>query len=256
MSDATRESLRDLAPGYVLGALSPEETKAFEAALAGSAELQREVAEFREVSGLLALRDEQAPAAELKQRLRERIAAAKTAEIRSAGSVRSAPRSHLLAVALGAGLAASLLLSIGLFLKTRALEDTVAQNQRRLAEREATLNELLEPAVQLTTLTATGEAPPVVQVFWNRTAHLLTLHTFRLKPAPAGRVYQLWLLRKQGNPIPSALFTTEESGHQLVRGVRVPADEEIGGFALTLEPAGGSPQPTSTPIVFGNAGGI
>jgi anti-sigma-K factor RskA len=255
MSDATHD-LRDLAPGYVLGALSPEETKAFEAALAGSAELQREVAELREVSGLLALQEERAPAAELKQRLRERIAAAKSAGIGSTAPVRPPHRSHLVAVSLGVGLAATLLLSLGLFIKIRATEDTLAEAQRRLAEREATLNELLEPAVQLTTLTATGAAPPVVQVFWNRAAHLLTLHTFRLKPAPSGRVYQLWLMRKQGNPIPSALFNTEEGGHQLVRGVRVPADEEIGGFALTLEPAGGSAQPTSTPIVFGNAGGI
>ena len=256
MSDAARDSLRDLAPGYVLGALSPEEARTFEAALAGSAELQREVAELREVSGLLALQEERAPAPELKQRLRERIAAAKSADIGSAGPARLPHRSHLAAVALGLGLAASLMLSIGLFLKTRVLEEIVAASQRRQAEREATLNELLEPAVQLTTLTATGDAPPVVQVFWNRASHRLTVHTFRLKPAPAGQVYQLWLMRKQGKPIPSALFNTEAGGLQLVRGVSVPADEEIGGFALTLEPAGGSPQPTSTPIVFGNAGGI
>jgi anti-sigma-K factor RskA len=254
MSDATRDSPRELAPGYVLGALSPEETRSFEAALAASPELQREVAEFREVSGLLALQDERAPAPELKERLRERIALSKSADISSAGPVARARRAVLLPVGLAIALAASLLLSVGLFLKTRSLEDTLALREQRLTEREATLNELLEPAVQLTTLTATGAAPPVVQVFWNRASHALTLHTFRLKPAPSGQVYQLWLMRKQGKPIPSALFNTEESGHQLVRGVRVPADEEIGGFALTLEPAGGSPQPTSTPIVFGSAG--
>jgi len=255
MSDATRDSLRELAPGYVLGALSPEEARAFEAALAASPELRREVAEFREVSGLLALPDERAPAPELKQRLRERIGAIKSAELSSAAREPLPRRGMLLPLLLGLALAASLLLAIGLFRRTRTLERVLADRERLLTEREATLNELLEPAVQLTTLTATGEAPPVVQVFWNRASNLLTLNTFRLKPAPSGRVYQLWLMRKQGKPIPSALFNTEAGGHQLVRGVSVPSGEDIGGFALTLEPAGGSPQPTSTPIVFGNAGG-
>jgi anti-sigma-K factor RskA len=255
MSDATHDSLRDLAPGYALGALSPEETRAFEAALAASPELQRELAEFRELSALLALREERAPSAELKQRLRERIGSAKGADMSRRPTVQRPGRRSLAGITLGVALAASLVLSIGLLLKTRALQDALAAREQRLAEREALLNALLEPTVQLTTLTATGEAPPVVQVFWNRAAHSLILNTFRLKPAPTGRAYQLWLMPKQGNPIPSTVFNTESGGHQLVQGISVPVNEAIAGFALTIEPAGGSPQPTSTPILFGTAGG-
>jgi len=252
MSDATGDSLRDLAPGYAVGALTPEERRAFEAALAGSTELQREVAELRELSALLALPEARTPEAELKQRLLQRIREQKSATLPQAAAE---PRRSLLPLALGLGLAASLLLATGLFLRTRSLAQTLADREQRLAQRETTLNALLEPAVQLTTLTATGEAPPVVQVFWNRAAHSLVLHTFRLKPVPGDRVYQLWLMRKNGNPIPSTLFNTEPTGHQLVEGVSVPADEEISGFALTVEPAGGSPQPTTAPIVYGSAGG-
>ncbi|HEV8150810.1 MAG TPA: anti-sigma factor [Gemmatimonadales bacterium] len=255
MSDATHDSLRDLAPGYALGGLSPEETRAFEAALAASPELQRELAEFREVSALLALQDERPPSAELKQRLRERIGSAKLAELGSRAAVQPSRRRSLSGIGLGVALAASLLLSIGLLLKTRTLQERLAGSEQRLAEREAILHALLEPTVQLTTLTATGEAPPVVQVFWNRAAHSLLLNTFRLKPAPAGRAYQLWLMPKHGNPIPSTVFNTESGGQQLVQGINVPANEEITGFALTVEPAGGSPQPTTTPFLFGTAGG-
>jgi len=253
MSDVTGDSLRDLAPGYAVGALTPEERHAFEAALAGSPELQREVAELRELSALLALPEARAPEADLKQRLLQRIREQKSATLPRAGA--PAPRRSLLPLVLGLGLAASLLLATGLFLRTRSLAEALADREQRLAQRETTLNALLEPAVQLTTLTATGEAPPVVQVFWNRAAHSLVLHTFRLKPVPGDRVYQLWLMRKNGNPIPSTVFNTEPTGHQLVQGVSVPADEEISGFALTVEPAGGSPQPTTTPIVYGSAGG-
>lgn len=79
------------------------------------------------------------------------------------------------------------------------------------------------------------------------------MHSFRLKPAPAGRAYQLWLLPKQGNPIASTVFNTEPDGHGLVTRIPIP-DPGITGFALTEEPASGSPQPTSTPFLVGLAG--
>ena len=252
MSDGMTDSMRDLAPGYALGALTPEETRSFEAALATSPELQREVAELRELNALLAQRDRLAPPPGLKQRLRERISSAKRGELPLAAV---GARSRIPGLLLGLGLAASLFLALGLYLRLRSLQQTLSGSEQRLAEREATLNALLEPTVQLTTLTATGQAPPIVQVFWNRAANTLILHTFRLKPAPDGRTYQLWLLPKQGKPIPSTLFNTEPTGHQLVQGITVPADQQIAGFALTVEPAGGSPQPTTTPILAGTTGG-
>jgi anti-sigma-K factor RskA len=259
MSDALQDPLRDLAPGYVLGALSPEEARAFEVAMAGSPELRREVAEYRELSALLALSDERPPAAELKERLRARIHG-ETPASRPATPPR---RSNFSLVAMGLGMAAAVVLAVGLSLKVGRLTDALgardsvlAERERRLAEREATLNAILEPSVQLTTLTATGAAAPVLQVFWDRARHSLILHSFNLPPAPSGRTYQLWLMRKKGNPIPSQVFNTEPTGHQLVQSISVPAGEEIVGFALTIEPAGGSPQPTSTPILYGAVPGL
>lgn len=160
-------------------------------------------------------------------------------------------------VATGMALAAMLLLSMGLSLKVRVLSDAVlardsllSEGERKLAGQEATLNAILEPNVQLTTLTAAG-AQPIVQIFYDRVKRRLVLHAFRLAPVPAGRIYQLWLMPKKGAPIASQTFNTEADGHGLVTSVNVPAGGEIGGFALTIEPPGGSPQPTSTPILFG-----
>jgi len=254
MSDATRESMLDLAPAYALGALSPEETRAFEAELANSPALRREVAEYRELNAYLASGSAVTPAPELKRRLRERIAAGKIAPLSKRGS--------FVTVALGAGLAATLVLSVGLSLKVRALtgnlrvrDSAIADAMRHLAEREATLNSILEPGVELTTMVATGEAPPVVQLFHDRNRNTILLHSFRLAPAPAGRVYQLWFMRKNATPLPSQVFNTETDGHQLVEAIKVPADQEITGFALTVEPEGGSLQPTSTPILYGAIAG-
>jgi len=263
MSDALQDPLHDLAPGYALGALSPEEALAFETALAGSPELQREVAEYREVSALLALSDERLPPAALKQRLLARIRERPPVAWASSAIARPPRGGRLPLLALGVGLAAAVVLAVGLSREVGRLtgelgarDSVLAERERRLAEREATLNAILEPSVQLTTLTATGVAAPILQVFWDRARHTLILHSFRLPPAPTGRVYQLWLMRKKGNPLPSQVFNTEPTGRQLVQAIGVPGDEEIVGFALTVEPAGGSPQPTTTPILFSAVPGL
>lgn len=266
MSETPQDSMRDLAPAYALGALSAEEARAFEAALAGSAELQRDVAEYRELGALLAVGAEQAPPAELKARLLERVRAEKMLSMPRArtgapSAVETATRRSLLPI-LSLGFAAAALVAAGLGFQVvslgntlRARDSALAERDAKLAAREATLNALLEPGVSLTTLTATGQAPPVVQVYWNRIRHTAILHALRLPPAPSGRTYQLWLLPKSGKPIPSRLFNTEAAGRQLVTDIPVPVDQNVAGFALTLEPAGGSPQPTTTPIVAGMAPG-
>ncbi|MBK8005440.1 MAG: hypothetical protein IPK12_16335, partial [Gemmatimonadetes bacterium] len=45
---------------------------------------------------------------------------------------------------------------------------------------------------------------------------------------------------------------TEPSGHGMVEQIPVPAGVELVAAAVTDEPAGGSPQPTTTPLVVGS----
>jgi anti-sigma-K factor RskA len=263
MSNGTPETMRDLVAGYSLGALTPEETRAFEAALAISPELQRELQEHRELNALLAMADERTPPADLKGRLRERIGKTMEATLGApAASGDSAPGKRSFTVlVMGAGLAAAVLVAVGLSLKVRSLTNSldiefgeVARLQQHIAEREATLNAILEPSTQLVTMVAPGEKPPIAQVFFDPRKRSVIIHTFNLLPAAANRTYQLWFLRKNGNPIPSRVFNTESTGHQLVQSIEVPAGEEITGFALTDEPAGGSPQPTTKPFLAGFLG--
>jgi anti-sigma-K factor RskA len=255
MSDTAQDPMRDLAPGYALGALTPDETRAFEAALANRPDLQREVAEYRETGALLAEQSAIAPSPEVRTRLRERVRAGSPGVPPGEGSPPG--RKPFAPVATAMALAAMLLLSIGLTLKVGVLSEAVrsrdsllADGARRLAAREATLNAILEPEVQLTTLTAAGAAP-VVQIFYNKVKRQVMVHAFRLAPASAGRVYQLWLMPKSGDPIPSRTFNTEADGHALVESVEVPAGETIAGFAVSIEPQGGSAQPTTVPILYG-----
>jgi anti-sigma-K factor RskA len=64
---------------------------------------------------------------------------------------------------------------------------------------------------------------------------------------PAGKVYQTWTLAKGAkNVTPSVTFTPDEHGNALVT-VPVSAATTV-ATAISVEPAGGSLEPTTKPI--------
>lgn len=66
---------------------------------------------------------------------------------------------------------------------------------------------------------------------------------------PNERTLQLWIVPKSGKPISVAIFHPDAAGEiAIVAPVNLPKDE-IAALAVTDEPAGGSPQPT-TPIAW------
>lgn len=251
MSALTLEAARELAAAYALGVLSHEESRMFEAVLESSPELRLEVAEYREVNALLALQQQTTISPNLKTQLLGRVGATKV------GVLTSSPRRPVLTWVLSGALAASVLVAVGLGRRVREQGELLTDQDARLsaaaaklAGREKTLNTILEPDVELVQLTTTGEAPPVVQIFWNRKTHSAIMHTFRMKPAPAGRAYQLWFIRN-GKPVPSKVFNPEPSGRFLAEGIDIPTDQGVTGYAVTEEPAAGSLQPTTPILVFG-----
>jgi anti-sigma-K factor RskA len=92
---------------------------------------------------------------------------------------------------------------------------------------------------------------PGIQFFWNERQQKGIAHAFRLRPAPAGKSYQLWIIR-DGKPESVKVFNSDPDGHALVEGLTLPAKAAgVTQVLLTLEPAGGSPLPTTTPFVGG-----
>jgi anti-sigma-K factor RskA len=262
MTGPASDSPQDLAAAYALGALAADEARRFEAYLATSPEAQRELAEYREVAALLALAGaEGAPSADLRGRVVRNAGAGKARALPdvSRQTFPAPSRVPWLAVA------ASLLLAVGLgaaLVSTRGRltsavaalserERTLAQTEQRLSEREATLSSLLEPGVQLFQLTANGDPDPGIQLFWNRAQHRAIVNGYRLKAVPAGRAYQLWFI-KDGRPVPSVTFKPEADGHAKVEQIPVPDGGAISAAAITVEPEGGSAQPTSPIVMVGS----
>ena len=243
MSHPEPESPRDLAAAYALGALAPEEARRFEAFLAGSPETQREVAEYQNVAALLALGGgEAAPSDDLRGRVLARVPETKGVPLRP-------PRARGRA-ALWVALAASLTAVLGLGLNLRSaqgqlrdLRELLADTQGRLAAREATLNAIFEPGVQMYQLTATGDPEPGIQLFYDRQRERAIIHGFRLREVPEGRAYQLWFIR-DGKPVPSVTFKPEADGHARVEQIPVPTGGDVSAAAVTIEPESGSTQPT------------
>ena len=270
MTAPGQDSVQDLAAAYALGALSPEEVSRFEAFLATSPEAQREVAELREVAALLALgQAESPPSADLRERVVARVGRSKTVPISRPTPVSpidttpSASRGRVPPLYWGA-LAASLLGVIGLGLSSARLrnemaglretvastEASLADRQRRLEEREATLNSIFEPSVKLYQLTASGDPEPGIQLFWDQKRNTAIIHGFRLKQVPGDREYQLWFI-KDGKPVPSVTFKPESTGLARVEQIPVPVGGALSAAAITVEPAGGSQQPTSPILLVG-----
>lgn len=262
MTGPGEDSLRDLAAAYALGALSADEVQRFEAFLATSPEAQQEVAEMREVAAMLALAmPDAAPSVELRGRVMARIGQGKVAPL---GGRTTAPAAGKVPPLYWGALAASLLLAAGLGWSltgakhdAEALRDivansesTLAQKQRELEEREATLNSILEPGVKLYQLSASGDPDPGVQLFWDQRRKTAIINGYRLKPVPNGQEYQLWFI-KDGKPVPSVTFKPGPGGRATIERIPVPEGGVLSAAAVTVEPAGGSQQPTSTPVLVG-----
>lgn len=247
MSEPLRESLHDLAAAYALGALDADEKRAFEAELARSQTLQREVAEYRKIVALLA---HGADAGEVGPDLRRRLAWRVAQERAKARRPRLA---YLAWAAAIAGIVVSSVLAVRARRLERAVDSAVAeldQIRRTLANREEILGTILASTVTFT-LGTPGERRPAVRIYWNRESNRWVLLATSLEPAPPGRTYQLWFLQ-DGRAVPSVTFNSEAGGNALVIAPGPATAQGLSGAAISEEPAGGSAQPTTTPILVGS----
>ena len=73
-----------------------------------------------------------------------------------------------------------------------------------------------------------------------------------LPAVPTDKEYQLWVIRKE-EKIPSGVFAvrSEREGYFNVMNLDVATKSDFDAFAITLEPKGGSPQPTGAVYLLG-----
>ncbi len=260
----TAPAMRDDAAAYALGAMDAGERAAFEELLAGDVALGADVERFREVAALLAYAAPYVvPPAALRARVVgsvEKVRPMSLTPPTPARTVRDDPRGgQWMRTVPWLALAAAL---AWVFVSTRAVgreraerEVVVVTNdslRARVASLDSVVEVLLAPEVETVNMSAAG-APPRARMYWNPVAGRVLLAAHRLPPAASGRTYQLWGIPSGGAPVSLGTFNTDASGAARV-SFALPAGVTIAVGAVTDEPAGGSPQPTTTPFLVGQVG--
>ncbi len=133
-----------------------------------------------------------------------------------------------------------------------AHREAVARLERRLAEERRWLDVLNAPGARVAELhpTPQGIAASRARATYDPSTRRAVL-VFENLTAPSGHDYQLWAL--EGAGVASLGLITPDAGGRAVMRLENAGDPTIlAGFAVSLEPAGGSPNPTapSGPVVM------
>ncbi|MBC3542145.1 anti-sigma factor domain-containing protein [Rufibacter sediminis] len=132
---------------------------------------------------------------------------------------------------------------------TRQYALQVNQLENRSLQSESLLGVLRNPKTLAVKLNGVTQHPDAqATVFWNQETKEVYFDGASLPAAPTGKQYQLWALA-QGKPIDAGVVKTTDSTL-----LRMKSIEEAQAFAVTLEPEGGSVNPTLEEMyVMGNS---
>ena len=248
--------LHHLSGAYALDALDAEEREAFEAHFPSCEICRREVEQFQATAAMLAAATEAEPPADLRARVladvsrtrqvsplvpepgRPGWAATEGPGDELAGRRRLRPQRWLAAVA------AVVLVAVSITV-WRSVDGGDQPGD------DVAVNEILaDPAALITDLDDTGGigAQPL-RVAWLRDRGEVAVVGDAVAAAGQGSTYALWLLTPDGRAMPAGLFEPDESGRV---SVVLPLDAEVAaGFGVTIEPEGGSLQPTPPVLYLG-----
>jgi anti-sigma-K factor RskA len=267
------KKVKEIAPLYVIGALDEKTTQELEASLhSATTEQQRVVARWRDVAALLphAL-PLQTPPDYLRERLLNRIAeeTQKTpVEIaveestseelagRAGGKVllfvqtrraESMPARWLLIAA-----TALLAFTAGYLFKQNSdlarERDNVARERDDISKEMAMwrrqADNIVSPRTRIIAMVGDETPQANAKVVWDTNAQQWAIYIFDLPAPPSDKDYQLWYVTKNAK-ISAAVFRTDEQGRAVLK-LTLPTDAlgDLAATSVTLEPRGGSPQPT------------
>lgn len=234
----TDEHVLDSLPAYAIGALDADEARRVEGHLSSCWICRDESNSFRTVAEQLSFAAPlAAPSPDLKERLMQRVHTTRPAQ-RVQEQPRKRPWLERLLPVWGL---ASLCLLIALVGSNLFL-------WQRLNQLPVGTTSLGMRAVPLSAPVADSTATGFVLISADGEDGALIVDG--LPPLEEGQEYQLWLIR-DGQRTSGAVFSTDENsyGGTRIRAPRSLLDYSAAG--ITIEPEGGSPQPTGTQVLGG-----
>ena len=259
-----KQIIEELLPFYALDALTDEERELVERYLAEHPEARQQLEEMGNVVSALPYAVAPVePPRRAKEALMARVAADAEARARSSVPTPRQPsrrvmrfenffRSFSLVAA-----AIAILWAIVLNAQVSRLRNEIVALNDRLAAQSESLEQVIARLPQATpsnviTVSLKGtEIQPQVQgqLIVDPNSQSAVLVISGLPQLEAGKTYQVWLING-GAPVGAGLLTVDENG----QGVLIVTSEEaIGSFStlgISIEPEGGSPQPTGEIVVL------
>jgi anti-sigma-K factor RskA len=241
MSPMDDKSFEDLKDAYALGALPDDERATVEAYLALHPERQAEIDDMVGIAGLLALAPpEQEPSADLRRKVMQ-VVESEAAVPRAAESPTSSWLGWLGGLR-NVALGAAAVLVVGL-LSWNVLLQADVQDLRGQVEEARSANEAQETReIALGGAWAEQGARAEVTALKDDRAILVVED---MPSMPEDRTGQVWVIHDD-KPQPSGLL--DPSGNMAATAITTPL-RGADAIAVTIEPAGGSDEPTSDPVL-------
>ena len=260
-----RQRIEELAIDGAVGALEDDERRELESLLAGgSPDAADAVAQAEELVTALALAPEAVePPVTLRSRLFQEIDEPTTAAAPARTPALAWWQRPAVAWAVAGGVAVFAVIAHlergNLREQGAALAEQRIQlldENRLISEENSQYHRILEVLSAAETRAVSLEAPENanVHVYWNQDRGLV-LAGQRLPIPPDNRTFQLWVIPKGGAaPVSVNVFNPEPDGSALMVGESPMPIEDAEALAITEEPPGGAPQPTTAPIWVGPVG--
>ena len=245
-----------LAGAYAMDAISAPDRARFERHLAGCEECAQEIAGLREATARLATATAVPPPAALKERV---MAAAALTRQQPPGVEEAGPEAPARIPALGrrfraltrprrmalaaAALAAVVVLGAAVVF---GLSNSSMRDQLNQAQDSSQQIAVVLTARDATMMTAAVTGGGMVTIVMSHSMHALVFTAADLRTLPASRGYELWLIGPAGDRPVTMLVP----GRHDMTGPVIASGLKAGDhLALTAEPAGGVPRPT-TPMML------
>jgi len=247
---------------YILGLASPEEAGIFECVIKNNAEVNAAFIEAQQLLEDFATAQAVEPPAELKDKIWEKIKNEEVvtlyapdkelnidSEVQEYNPIKTiTPFKKWKSIAVAASVLFLVSIASNLFWITSQNKSTTEIDRLQTEVNVQTLalqkadqkwNMIANPDMQTVALNGVEKHPNVkAVVFWDKKTKQVYLHAGNLPDAPAGMQYQLWAIA-DGKPISAGLYTQEKDSE-----IPLAVIANAKNFAITLEKAGGSEQPT------------
>ena len=246
----TSPDVHTLTGTYVVDALGEFERRQFETHLLACPDCAREVDELRATAARLGAAVVEQPPERLRQRVLNEIATTRQEAPPTVARVgsRGMPRWATRATAVAAAVAVAAAIGLGVVVIRTQSQLTAAQNE--LSQAQARYGPIADVLAARDTRADTNTIPGVgsATVMASHELNKAVLMVSGMAAAPARHTYQAWLVGATGLPRSAGLLTATSSGPVVPLVVGGLDDATV--LKVTVEPAGGSVQPTTTPIMW------